>query len=331
MQNSTLQLVRWGILATGKIASAMVAESTAVEGTEVIAVASRTQESADRFAAERQIESAYGSYDELLNDPKCDLIYIATPHDSHFHLIRRCLEAGKHVLCEKPLTINAAQARTCAQLAQEKDLFLMEAMWTRFFPVIQQVKKWVDDGAIGSPRHLAADFSFEAKFDREHRLFNPDLAGGALLDLGVYPIGLAVLLFGQPVTVDGSAVIGASGVDEDDKIRLGYGRNLVADLYCGLRATRPVVARIEGTDGHIDIHARFHHPQSAALSSKGQPTEVFNVPINGNGYHYQIAAVSDAVRRGLIQHPLMPLADTIACLDIMDRLRSQWRLRYRDE
>lgn len=323
--------VKWGIMATGKIAAAMAKECAFVAGTDIIAVGSRTHASARTFAHKWNIPRAYGSYAGLASDPDCDLIYIATPHNSHFDLIQMCLNAGKHVLCEKPLTLNAGQAKTCADLARARGLFLMEAVWTRFFPAIDQVKHWINSGDVGRVNRIHAAFSFAMPFDAGHRLFNPALAGGALLDLGIYPISLATMILGMPDHISGDATLGDTGVDEDDRITLEYTGGAVANLRCGLRTDLPVIATVTGKNGTITIHERFHHPTRTTLEREGQAADTREFPCDGSGYHYQIAAVSEAVRTGLQEHPLMPLADTISILEIMDTLRKSWGLHYPDE
>lgn len=323
--------VKWGIMATGKIANAMVRDAALVDGTKINAVGSRSIESAKSFAAVHGIPNIHATYEELANDPGVDLVYIATPHNSHFELINLCLEKGKHVLCEKPLVLNARQAQACTTLAREKGLFLMEALWTRFFPATQKVNHWVQQGRIGQLKNITADFSFAANYDPKGRLFNPTLAGGALLDLGVYPISLATLFLGTPEKIDGSARIGETGVDEEDLIRLEFAGGATAKLRCGLRENRPVLATLEGTQGSITIHERFHHPDRITLHSFGGETINETFPIHGAGYHYQIAAVSQSIREGNTEHPAVPLADTLCNLKIMDSLRHQWGLSYPDD
>lgn len=323
--------VRWGIMATGKIAHAMVRDAALVDGTEINAVGSRSTGNAQSFAETHDIPNVHASYEGLASDPNIDLIYIATPHNSHFELIKMCLEKGKHVLCEKPLVLNASQARICAQLAREKGLFLMEALWTRFFPAIQRVSQWIQSGRIGQLEHIVADFSFAAHYNPDGRLFNPALAGGALLDLGIYPISLATLFLGSPEKVEGTAIIGTTGVDEEDHIHLEFADSATAELRCGLRENRPVLATLEGTKGSITIHERFHHPDRISLRSRGAGTITKTFPVEGAGYHYQIAAVSQSIREGMTEHLAVPLADTLCNLTIMDNLRRQWDLSYPDD
>lgn len=331
MSENPTNPIRWGVLATGKIATAMVTEARMVEGAQVQAVASRSLEKAEAFAATHTIPKAHGSYGDLVKDPDVDLIYIATPHNSHYELLKLCLNAGKHVLCEKPLVLNADQAQNCAYLAEEKGVFLMEALWTRFFPAIHQMQTWIKEGRIGAVRRIKADFSFKAAFDPKGRLFDPALAGGALLDLGIYPLALAVGLLGEPTEVKGEAVMGETGVDEEDKIFLRFPGAATASIRCGLRETRPVIATIDGDRGRITLHERFHHPEKITLEPIGGEAETHEFPCEGNGYHYQIAAVNEAIGQGLTEHPLMPLRDTIRIARVMDQLRASWGLKYPDE
>lgn len=331
MTAQKLSPIKWGIMATGKIAHAMVRDAALVDGTKIHAVGSRSIENAQPFAHKHGIPNVHGSYDELANDPSIDLIYIATPHNSHFELIKLCLENGKHVLCEKPMVLNTRQAQDCATLAREKGLFLMEALWTRFFPAIQRVRRWIQDGRVGQLKHIVADFSFAAHYSPDGRLFNPALAGGALLDLGIYPISLVTLFLGSPEKIEGTAIIGETGVDEEDHIHLEFSGGATAELRCGLRENRPVLATIEGTEGCITIHERFHHPDRISLRSRGAKTVSETFPTEGAGYHYQIAAVSQSIREGMSEHTAMPLADTLCNLKVMDSLRHQWGLGYPDD
>lgn len=331
MTENTKSPVRWGILATGKIAAAMVSEARLVRSAHVQAVASRDIAKAEDFAATHNIPQAHGSYEALAHDPEVDLIYIATPHNSHYDLLKLCLNAGKHVLCEKPLVLNAEQAQNCAYLAEEKSVFLMEALWTRFFPAIHQMQAWIKEGRIGAVRRISADFSFKANYDPNGRLFNPALAGGALLDLGIYPLSLAIGLLGEPTEVKGEAIMGETGVDEEDKILLRFPGGATASLKCGLRETRPVRATIDGDRGRITLHERFHHPKKISLEPIGGEAETLEFPCNGSGYHYQIAAVNDAIQQGLTEHALMPMSETIRIATVMDQLRASWGLKYPDE
>ncbi len=212
--------IKWGILATGRIAHKMAHDLKTIPDAQLVAVGSRSKEKADAFAAEHKVPRAWGSYAAAARDPEVEVVYIATPNDFHAENIRICLEAGKSVLCEKPFTLNAKQAEPLIDLAQAKGVFLMEAMWSRFIPAHRKLHELSWTGALGEIRMVQADFGFRADFDPADRLFNPERGGGALLDLGVYPLALAVRLLGIPDRVTGFAQLTATGVDEQSGILL---------------------------------------------------------------------------------------------------------------
>lgn len=323
--------IRWGILATGSIAAKLAAAINDVEDAKLLAVGSRSQDSADKFGNEWDIPRRYASYEALAADPDVDVIYIATPHPFHGDNMRLCLEAGKHVLCEKPFTLNAGEAEAIVALARKKKLFLMDAMWTRFIPAIMQVQRWLADGRIGEPRLLQADFTFDIEFDPDHRLFSPELGGGALLDVGIYPLALASMVLGDPATISGQTILGRTGVDELDGITLTYASEALAVLSCGIRAQKPQEASITGSIGRIVIHPPFHCPDTLTLYSGDDEPETVKIPYSGNGYVHEVMEVNRCLRDGLLESPLMPLDETVRLMRQMDTLRAQWGVRYPGE
>lgn len=323
--------IRWGILATGNIAAKLAAAINDVDDAELLAVGSRSQASADAFGDKWGVPRRYNSYTALAADPDVDVIYIATPHSYHDDNMRLCLEAGKHVLCEKPFTLNASEAETCVALAREKGLFLMDAMWMRTIPAIIQVRRWLEDDRIGQPRLLQADFTFDMEFDPDHRLFNPALGGGALLDVGVYPLALASMVMGDPEMISGQAILGQTGVDELDGIILSYPTEALAVLSCGIRAEKPQEATIMGSNGRIVIHPPFHCPDTLTLYSGDNAPETVTIPFSGNGYVHEVVEVNSCLRDGRLESPLMPLDETIRLMRQMDTLRAMWGVRYPGE
>ncbi len=323
--------IRWGILATGSIAAKLASAINDVEDADLLAVGSRSQESADVFGDTWNVPRRYASYEALAADPDVDVIYIATPHPYHDDNMRLCLEAGKHVLCEKPFTLNASEAETCVALARKKGLFLMDAMWTRTIPAIIQVRRWLEDGRIGEPRLLQADFTFDMAFDPDHRLFNPALGGGALLDVGIYPLALASMVLGDPVAISGQAILGQTGVDELDGITLTYPSQALAVLTCGIRADKPQEATITGSDGRIVIHPPFHCPNTLTLTSGDSQPKTVTIPYRGNGYVHEVIEVNRCLRDGRLESPLMPLDETIRLMRQMDTLRAAWGVVYPGE
>ncbi len=328
-QRTATDPIRWGILGTGMIATKFVTGLRALADAEVAAVGSRAQATADAFGEEHGIPRRHGSYAALAADPEVDVVYVATPHSVHREATILCLEAGKPVLCEKPFAINAHEAEQMIATARERNLFLMEAMWTRFRPATVKLRELLNGGAIGDPRMLTADLGWPARFDPESRLFAPALGGGALLDAGVYAVSLTSLVFGPPTRVAGLAHLGKTGVDEQAGIVLGDDAGRLALLGITLQTTGPHVAAIMGTAGRIDIHYDWHRPESFTLYRNGQEQETHDFPLTeGNGYQYEAMEVMRCLRAGERESPSLPLDETLAIMRTMDRLRQVWDLRY---
>jgi predicted dehydrogenase len=320
--------IRWGILGTGKIARQFAAALRRLPDAELIAAGSRSAESAARFADELGISRRYQSYTELASDPEVEVIYVATPHSCHAENSRLALNAGKAVLCEKPFTINAAQAREVIRLARERKRFLMEAMWTRCFPLMKKLRELLSAGAIGEVRQLTADFGFRAKPRDEPRLFGPEYGGGALLDVGVYPVSLASLLFGPPTRIVSAANLGPTGVDEETAMILTHARGEMAILHTAIRLDTAQEAIISGTNGRIRIHSPWWRPTTMTLSRDGKPDEPFDFPTTGDGYEYEAQEVMDCLRSGKLESPLMPLDESLSIMETLDSIRAQWGLKY---
>lgn len=323
--------IRWGILSTGKIAAKFAEGLAVLPDAELVAVGSRTSAAAEAFGARYGISRRHGSYEALAADPDVDVIYIGTPHPLHKENSLLALQHGKAVLCEKPFTLNAAEAAEVIALAREKRLFLMEAMWMRYIPAIVKVRELLAAGAIGEVRLVAADFGFRAEFDPQSRLFAPELGGGALLDVGIYPLSLAYMVLGAPAHVTGLAHLGTTGVDEQSAFLLRYPAGQLAVLYGANRLETPVEATMMGTAGRIRIHSPMHHPTRLTLIRSGHEEELLEVPMIGNGYNYEAAEVMRCLRAGELESPVMPLAETLAIMQTMDQLRAQWGLKYPSE
>jgi predicted dehydrogenase len=320
--------VRWGILGTGAIAEKFATGLSSVPDATLAAIGSRARESGERFAARFGAGRVHGSYEGLANDPEIDIIYIATPHPMHHPNARLCLEAGKAVLCEKPFTINAQQAADLIALARERNVFLMEAMWTRFLPLFGRLRDLLAEGVIGEPRILTADFGFKHGGDATHRLFSPELAGGALLDVGVYVCSLASMIFGRPERIASLADLGETGVDEQSAITFGYAGGQLAQLTVAVRVDTPQDVTLMGTEGFIRIHPLWWKGTRLTISRPGQPDETIEAPFEGNGYNYEAAEAMRCLRAGLIESPGMPHAETLAIIETLDAIRGQWGLRY---
>jgi dihydrodiol dehydrogenase / D-xylose 1-dehydrogenase (NADP) len=314
----------WGVLGPGRIAVRFTNDLKRLPDARLLAAGSRSLAKAQEFITQQGGARAYGSYEELLSDPDIDAIYVSTPHNLHREHAIMALEHGKPVLCEKPMEANAARVREMVQAARRHNVFLMEAMWTRFLPVIAGVRGWIDAGRIGEIRLLASNFGFRTPWDPENRLLSLSLAGGATLDVGVYVMSLAHMLLGVPSDIRARALIGETGVDEVTSMILGYPGGAMAQLSCAVRANISDGARIYGTEGSIDIPA-FWHATRATLEVPGQDPEV----ITGEaGYHLEAAAVAECVRQGLKESSIMPLDETIAVAESLEEVRRQVGVRY---
>ena len=323
--------IRWGIISTGGIAHSFAKSLAPVADAEIAAVASRTKDKADAFAHEFNAKRSYGSYEQLAQDPDIDIIYIGTPHSFHMDNTIMSLTAGKSILCEKPLAINAAQARRMIQTAGDMNLFLMEAMWTRFNPTIAQVRNWLNDGRIGDVKLLCADFGIRRDWDPAGRMLNPQLGGGALLDLGVYPVSFASMVFAQkPSKITGLTQFTNTGVDQLSSMTLSYDSGQLAVLLCASNVQTPTQAYIIGTKGTILVHGPFFCTTKATCTIGDSQPETFEHPWqNGRtGYTYQAEAVMECLRKGQTQSDLMPLSESLEIMEVMDELRRQWNFKY---
>lgn len=319
--------IRWGILATGGIAARFVEDLKLLPDTEVAAVGSRSPEAAQTFADTHQIPRAHGSWQALADDPDVDVIYVATPHSAHHAATAICLTAGKPVLCEKPFTLDAPSTQDLISLARTRELFLMEAMWMRTSPAIRRIVELVADGAIGTVTHIAADFGVSGPFAVGSRMRDPLLGGGALLDLGVYPVTFAQLFLGAPDHVAAWASLLPEGTDENTGILLGYRDGAVATLHCGLLGETGQRATITGTTGRIEVDRLFFCPSSFTLVRAGAAS-FEEVTIRGNGMGYEAEEVMRCLRAGLTESPLIPHSETLAVMSTLDAIRAQIGVRH---
>jgi len=319
---------RWGVLGPGRIAGQFARGLAVLDDAELVAVGSRSQENANRFAEEFDVPRRHSSYAELAADPDVDAVYVATPHPAHVENAILCLEAGKAVLCEKPFAVNASQVERMIGVARERGVFLMEAMWTRFLPLLVQVRQWLADGTIGEVRMVKADFGFRSDLDPQGRLFNPELAGGALLDIGCYTISLASMVFGtQPDRIVSMTHLGETGVDEQSAMIFGYPEGQLAILTCAVRTGIDQDARIYGTEGMIRLPASWWRGTQATLMV-GEEEQTVDLPYDGTGYNCEAAEVMRCLEAGKLESAFMPLDESLAIMQTMDRVREQWGLTY---
>jgi predicted dehydrogenase len=324
-----MDIIRWGVLGTGSIARQFAQGLGVLADAELVAVGSRSQANADAFGDEFDVPHRHASYAALADDPDVDVVYIATPHSFHRDNSIMSLRAGKSVLCEKPFTINATEAEQVIALSRKRRLFLMEAMWTRFLPVLERARQLLADGAIGDVRMIIADLGFRATLNPESRLFDPRLGGGALLDVGVYVVSLASMVFGAPPSrISSMAHLGQTGVDEQSAMILGYDQGQLAVLTAAVRTNTPQEVHLLGSEGQIRIHTPWWHPTTLTLSVQDQQEQVIHLPFEGNGYNYEALEVMNCLRDGKTESDVMPLDETLAIMRTMDQIRAQWGLRY---
>lgn len=322
------RIVRWGILAPGGISGAFASALQEADGAELAAVGSRDAGRARVFAEKYGFARAHGSYADLAADTDVDAVYIGTPHTFHERDTLLCLENGKHVLCEKPFAINAGQARRMVEVALDGDRLLMEAMWTRFLPSLIRVRELIASGAIGEPRTLTADFGFQAADDPKSRLFNPDLGGGALLDLGVYPVSLAHWLFGAPVEINGAANLGPTGVDDDSAILLRHQGGEITTAFMSFRVDTPRTATIQGTGGWIRLHQPWWGASRITIGLNEGREETVAFDLRGGGYTHMAEAFMDLIREGARDSEVISQAESVSIMETMDTLREGWGQKY---
>jgi predicted dehydrogenase len=324
--------LRWGILSTGWICEQFTSDLL-LTGHTVTAVGSRTQASADAFAAAHGIPNAHASYEALVADPEVDAIYVGTPHPFHAANATLALEAGKHVLLEKPFTLNAAEAQAVVDLAASKKLVVLEAMWTRWMPHMLRIRELLAAGALGELRSLIVDHDQKLPTDVAHRIQNPELGGGALLDLGIYPISFAWDVFGEPSSVYAlSSPTPVTGVDQNDAIVLGYSTGTKAIINTVLDAAGPNTAVLVGTEARIEIDPVWYNPTSFSLiAPDGGVIERFEQTVPGRGMQFQADELERLVAAGEIAGTILSPTETVAIMGTLDRVREQIGLKYPGE
>lgn len=316
------RVIKWGILGLGKIAHKFAQDLQLVEGCSLDAVASSSLERARVFAAKYQLTRAYGDYTTLLEDDAIEIVYIASLNQDHYPHTLQALEKGKAVLCEKPLAINQKQVTAMIACAKKEQVFLMEALWTRFNPAIKQVLQWVNQGVVGPLRYINASFSFNGlDASQDSRLFNPEKGGGSLLDIGIYPVFLAYLLLGKPKNIQASAVLTAGGVDEQIGSLFRYDKSQ-ALLYSSFAHDEDMQARICGEAGEIYMDSRWHESSKLTLVKKDVQT-VHELDFYGKGYTYEIEEANNCLRKNILESPSWSHKDSLELMKLMDAIRLQ--------
>jgi len=324
-----MRVIRWGIYGPGRIAHTFADAVTRVPDAEVVAVAGRTPEKAAVFARDHAVPEALHDLQALSAHPDVDAVYIATTHQAHFHAAQTCLQAGKAVLCEKPLVMNAQQADALIKLSRERSVFLMEAMWTRFLPVWRRVRALLAEGVIGDVRMVTAELGFAAPPDPQGRLLNKALAGGAILDIGVYTVSMThYVLGGMPDAVKAEAVLGATGVDESMVIAARFPGACLAIMGLSLTCRMDSRFVVAGSKGHIGVPRPFHAAKELEWTVENEPTHKEHLPYEGNGFEGQIEEACRCIRAGAIESSIVPHADSLIVVRIMDEARRQAGLSY---
>ena len=329
--------LNWGVVATGRIAHRVTRDLAHLENAVLYAVSSRSLAAAKEFAGRYGFAASYSDtpaatgYQQLFADPLVDVVYIATPHAQHFEVAKAALEAGKHVLCEKPLTVNAREARDLASLAGEQKLFLMEAVWTRFLPATRRALELVQGGGIGTVRWVQADLGFAATYDPGNRLFDPAAGGGALLDLTVYPLTWAISVLGFPANVTAAGQLNHDGIDVQNIVTLQYPDGATAQLVSSLQSNSPGTVTISGTLGWLRTGSPLYRPRRLEYQGADGIVRVEEFPEETEGFIHELREAARCIRAGLLESPLMPWEESVRIMQLLDGVREQLGVRYEND
>lgn len=322
------RIIRWGILGPGKIARKFATDLLLLPDAQMVAVGSRSNDAAKKFADEFNISKCHSSYEALAQDPDVDVIYIATPHSFHYEQTLLCLSHGKHVLCEKPIAVNSIQLLDMIKAAVENHCFLMEALWTQFIPSMRTVRKLIKEGVIGDIKLIEADFGFNAPKVNSSRLYDPLLAGGALLDVGIYPVFLAIALLGVPSEMGCHATKSTTNIDTTTAIQMKWANGAIAQLHTTIVAHTHTDARIYGEEKYIVIPRRWHESKTVQLFDQSGLINEWHFDDDCKGYKYEIDEVNKCIRTGKTQSDIMPLSLSQDLISTLDKIREQIGLVY---
>ena len=323
--------IRWGILGCGRIAGKFASDLRLVEDAVLAAVASRDKLNADSFGKASGAGHVYYSYEELANSKDVDIVYVATPHGLHFEHVMLCLQHDKAVLCEKAFAINAKQATVMIETARKKNLFLMEALWSKFIPSYQKMMQMIEEGKLGKINNVLINFGFIPQAPVAARIFDPALGGGTLLDIGVYNVFFALSALGKPHSIEACMTPAATGVDEQCAVLFRYNNGAIAQLFSSFSSHLPTEANISGDRGRLLLGHRFYAPESTLGYYPGRydTKQIVEVEkVKGWGYHYEIAHAGECLRKGLTESPVITHADTLLLMETLDEIREKAGLRY---
>lgn len=320
--------INWGILAPGHIAHKFASDLKVTPGANLMAVGSRDINRSKEFAKQFGADKAFGSYEDLAKAPEIDVIYIASPHTSHFEHTMLCLENGKNVLCEKPMAMNSRELEIMIKKAKEKNLFLMEAIWTLFLPSYRKFRELITDGTIGDIKFIQADFGLLAPENPSHRIRNKELGGGSLLDIGIYPVFLALDIAGIPEEISSKGILSKTGIDENCSMIFNYpSKNITANLFSTILSQTPVEALVCGTKGRVKLNSMWHIPTSVEIFVNGK-TNVLSFKENDFGYKYEIAEVNKCISAGKKESEIFSLSSSSDLHRTLDTIRKQIKLEY---
>lgn len=326
-----MKKLKWGILGTGRMADIFVTELIQLPEAHVVAVGSRTQKNAETFGVKFHIPERFGSYSDLVDQSSADIIYVATPHPFHKDNTILALEAGKHVLCEKPFAIHAGEAESMVTVARTRGLFLMDALWIRFTPLMQWLKESLEKGILGKPGIFSGAFGYAMDFDPQSRVFNPYLGGGALLDVGIYPLSTSVWIMGNPTETVSLATLGRSGIDERTGILMKTADGKLSVLYTAVINRTPYDFTVMGEKGMITVHGPWWHQNSLTIYQGSKKQLVKHFPFKNRGYGYMASHVMTCIRNGQTESPIIPHKETLTIMKVMDQIRQQIGLKYPGE
>jgi predicted dehydrogenase len=325
------QTIRWGILGCGRIARKFASDLRLVQDAELLAVASRNIETAQTFAKEFPAKHVHDNYEALVKNNEVDVIYVATPHSHHYEHTILCLENNKAVLCEKAFAVNAEQAKKMITLAQDKKVFLMEALWTKFLPHYNKMQEMIRDGMIGAVKSVLVNFGFKPQPPVPQRLFDPALAGGTMLDIGIYNVFIALSVLGKPDEIIAVMNPASTGVDEQCAVVFHYDHGAMAHLFSTFASNLAIEAHISGTEGRIKLSHRFYAPDSAIEYYPKAIESGEIIPVEkeeGWGYQYEARHVGECLRNGKTESPVMSFADTMLIMETLDEIRQKAGIHY---
>jgi predicted dehydrogenase len=320
--------INWGIIGLGKIAHKFANDLKYVPNAKLHAVASTDNKRSTEFARQYNVPYNFSSYEALLNCPHLDVVYIATPHTSHYTNTLMCLRKRIPVLCEKPFGMNAQEVKIMIETARNNQTFLMEAMWTRFVPTFQKAMDIIKNGVIGQPLSMKADFGFHAPFDAQSRIFNKDLGGGSLLDIGIYPIMAALTIFGKPDKISALATMSETQIDETCAVNFQYPNGAIAMCHSTIKAHTNIEAYIYGEKGVLYIHPRFHHSKALTVTLNSGQEESISMPFEGNGYQFEAMEVNNCLKNSRLESKIVSHQFSLDLIETLDAVRKEIGLVY---